>query len=113
MRHLKSRTQNSRPRLANMDRAQEIRSEILPAIERVRAAGATSLRQIAAGLSALEISTRAVPESGLRYRFSEESMLGKKSARTATPAEKPNSTALSAAAVALTTCAQPGKARSR
>jgi DNA invertase Pin-like site-specific DNA recombinase len=42
---------------ANMDRAQKVRAEILPAIAKVKAAGAISLRQIAAGLNALEIPT--------------------------------------------------------
>lgn len=42
---------------AHIEKARKLRAEILPAIERVKAAGASSLRQIAAGLNALEIPT--------------------------------------------------------
>jgi DNA invertase Pin-like site-specific DNA recombinase len=40
-----------------VDRTQKARAEILPAIAKLQASGAVSLRQIAAGLNAAEIST--------------------------------------------------------
>jgi DNA invertase Pin-like site-specific DNA recombinase len=44
-------------RQANMDRADRTRAEIMPAIAKLQAEGAVSLRQIAAGLNAREIPT--------------------------------------------------------
>jgi DNA invertase Pin-like site-specific DNA recombinase len=44
-------------RLANMERAERMRAEIMPAIAKLQAEGANSLRQIAAGLNAKEMPT--------------------------------------------------------
>lgn len=44
-------------RLVHMERTQLARAEVLPAIAKLQASGAASLRQIAAGLNAMEIPT--------------------------------------------------------
>jgi DNA invertase Pin-like site-specific DNA recombinase len=44
-------------RLAHAERAERIRADIVPAIAKLQASGAGSLRQIAAGLNAAEMST--------------------------------------------------------